>query len=302
VTVTDAALTNATGTSLSATGGASFTGQVATFADSDPGGAASDYSATINWGDGSSSPGTVAATGSGFAVNGTHTYASPGSYKTGVTIADAGGSSTSADGTANVAAAPPTVTTVPLPVLGKAFDAKAVKGVVFIKLPGGKTFIPLTAARQIPAGTIIDARHGTVELTAASKRHGKYFTGDFSGAVFKLTQIGSGRNRGLTVLSLLEGAVPGTPSFKSCKGKAADGPSAQAARFRLSTLRSRARGSFRTRGRYGSATIHGTAWDTTDFCNGTQIAVHRGTVTVTDFVRHKTVLVHTGHSYFAKKR
>jgi PKD repeat protein len=309
VTVTDAALTNATATSVSATAGTSFTAQVASFADSDPGGTASDYSATINWGDGSSSPGTVAATGSGFAVNGTHTYASPGSYKISVTIADAGGSSTAADGVATVSAVPPTVvpptvTTVPLPVLGKAFDVRLIKGSVFIKLPGGKTFIPLTAAQEIPAGTIIDARHGTVELTAASARKGKFFIGDFSGAVFKLSQVNSGRNKGLTILSLLQGAVPGTPSFASCKRKATDaaGPSAQAASFRLSTLRSRARGRFRTRGRYGAATIHGTVWDTTDFCNGTGVKVHQGTVTVTDFVRHKTVRVHAGHSYLARKR
>jgi hypothetical protein len=99
----------------------------------------------------------------------------------------------------------------------------------------------------------------------------------------------------------MEGVVPGTPSFKSCKGKAADGPSAEAARFRLSTLRSRGSGRFRTRGRYGAGTVHGTAWTTTDRCDGTLFKVSKGVVAVADFKKHKTVLVRAHHSYLAHK-
>jgi hypothetical protein len=69
---------------FSATAGAPFTGTVATFANtaSFP---ASDYSATIDWGDGTTSTGTVTGT-STLSVNGSHTYASATSYAVTVTI------------------------------------------------------------------------------------------------------------------------------------------------------------------------------------------------------------------------
>ena len=38
-----------------------------------------------------------------------------------------------------------------------------------------------------------------------------------------------------------------------------------------------------------------------DRCNGTLTKVFRGRVKVTDFKRHKTVIVKAGHSYFAKR-
>jgi hypothetical protein len=101
--VADAALT-ATGLTVSATEGISFTGAVASFADADPKGAATDYAATISWGDGSSSPGTISANASGgFTVTATHTYAEEGPFAITVSIADGGGASTSASGAASVA-------------------------------------------------------------------------------------------------------------------------------------------------------------------------------------------------------
>jgi len=114
--VADAAL-SATGVPVSATAGAQFSGTVATFSDADPAGTASDYTATISWGDGSASAGTVApAPGGGFAVTGSHTYANGGTYPTSIAINDAGGASATATSSANVAAvpsspAPPTLLT-----------------------------------------------------------------------------------------------------------------------------------------------------------------------------------------------
>jgi hypothetical protein len=59
-------------------------------------------------------------------------------------------------------------------------------------------------------------------------------------------------------------------------------------------------GSFRTGGRYTSATVRGTVWLTEDYCNGTLIRVQQGTVTVRDPVRNTTVTVTAGESYFAE--
>jgi hypothetical protein len=110
VSVADAALT-ASGVAVPATEGASFSGVVASFTDADPNGAAGDYTATIAWGDGSSSSGSFAPDGNGgFTVSGSHTYAEEGSFPVSVTVADAGGSTATAGGTATVADAPLTAT------------------------------------------------------------------------------------------------------------------------------------------------------------------------------------------------
>jgi hypothetical protein len=71
--------------------------QVATFRDLNIGADDTDFTATIDWGDGTTSAGTVAAVegqpGS-FTVTGSHTYASAGVYTVVTTINDVGGAST----------------------------------------------------------------------------------------------------------------------------------------------------------------------------------------------------------------
>ncbi len=109
--VSDAAL-GAAGASLSGTVAQAVAGTVATFTDSDPGGTASDYTASIDWGDGSAPlPGSVRASAGGFAVGGSHVYAAAGSYTATVTITDAGGSTATA--TATVTVAPRAAFTLP---------------------------------------------------------------------------------------------------------------------------------------------------------------------------------------------
>jgi hypothetical protein len=80
--------------SVSATEGQKFSGNVATFTDPDQKATAAEYTATINWGDGSpTEPGVVsggAPTSPGkFTVSGSHTYAEEGGYKITVVITDA---------------------------------------------------------------------------------------------------------------------------------------------------------------------------------------------------------------------
>src|SRR5207245_6993060 len=54
----------------------------------DPSGAeaTTDYSAAINWGDGSATTGTITLSGVTFTVSGSHSYSEEGSYPTSVTI------------------------------------------------------------------------------------------------------------------------------------------------------------------------------------------------------------------------
>jgi hypothetical protein len=172
-------------------------------------------------------------------------------------------------------------------------------GSVF-KLVNGK-LVPLTQPQSLRSGTVVDALHGTVNLIAATGNKGQKFIGTFSGAVFKITQSLSGRDRGLTTLALVEGAFPGDPTYASCKVRAT-GPLGQAALSRriLQTLRASASGRFRTRGRYAAATVRGTKWTTADRCDGTLVAVQLHSVVVNDFVKRINVVLTAGHSYLAK--
>ena len=103
-TVADAPLT-ATSVSLTGTEGTAISGAtVATFTDANPNATVSDFTATIDWGDGTTSAGTIVAqSGGGFAVDGAHTYADEGEYTVGVSINDAGGSTASATSKATIA-------------------------------------------------------------------------------------------------------------------------------------------------------------------------------------------------------
>jgi hypothetical protein len=73
---------------FSAVAGTPFTGTVATFTDSDTANVAGDFTATINWGDATTSAGTVSGGAGSFQVKGTHTYAGPGTFSVVVTLSD----------------------------------------------------------------------------------------------------------------------------------------------------------------------------------------------------------------------
>jgi hypothetical protein len=206
------------------------------------------------------------------------------------------------------------------PVLGKSFVLVPVSGVVFVRLPAprstygpmvspalakGNGFVRLTTATRLPAGTQVDSRQGSLRLIAATGQIGKTQAGVFSGAVFSLAQDRAGLTKGLTNLSLLEGDIPGGPSFASCASTAtasqtASGAGAALSSRLLQTLRASAHGNFRTVGRFSAGTVRGTLWGTEDRCDGTLTWVARGTVVVTDFVRHVIVIVHAGHRYLAR--
>ena len=111
-------------------------------------------------------------------------------------------------------------------MLGKSVNVTPVSGIVYVELPpGGKlaslspfdlvarafaaltkgrAFIPLTEARQIPVGSVLDTTGGVVGLTTATtaSRKGKLQSGDFGAGLFKLLQ---GRHqKGLTDLNIID--------------------------------------------------------------------------------------------------
>lgn len=81
---------------VSATSPQKFSGAVANFTDANSGGSANDFTATIEWGDGSSSAGTVSGSGGSYSVNGSHSYTSTGWFEVTVKIVDDGGSTAEA--------------------------------------------------------------------------------------------------------------------------------------------------------------------------------------------------------------
>lgn len=199
--------------------------------------------------------------------------------------------------------APAGLNHLPPAQVGRAVNIAVVKGKVFLQEAGGgaanasqakgRRFVPLRSARQVPVGSLLDTRRGTVRLVSATGAAGRTQTGDFQGGVFQVLQSRRRGAKGLTQLRL-KGS-----SFKRCPR--ARGRTAQSAgQRRIRRLRGSGRGRFQTRGRYASATVRGTAWTTTDRCDGTLTKVRRGTVAVRDFRRRRTIVLRAGRSYLAR--
>jgi hypothetical protein len=178
---------------------------------------------------------------------------------------------------------PATASAPPPPQLGKTANAAPVSGTTLFRVPGSQTFVTLTEETQVPLGTELDTTNGRVLLTFA---------------------VGYGRTehalwwQGRFLIGQRKGKKPiGTQTLS--------GPLACSKRsFAAGSKRSlwgKGKGRFRTRGKNASGTVRGTWWLTQDTCAGTLIHVNRGVVDVFDFKKHKHVLVHAGHSYFAKR-
>jgi hypothetical protein len=102
--VSDASISVAGSTSLAASEGQVFSGVVATLTDSNTSASTADFTVTIDWGDQTTSTGTVSSAGGGqFNVSGSHSYAEEGNYNLKITVNDDGGSSNQGTTTASVA-------------------------------------------------------------------------------------------------------------------------------------------------------------------------------------------------------
>jgi hypothetical protein len=109
--ITAAPLAAAAGSSISAVEG-NDTGSLtlATFTTPDLNSMAGDFTAVVDWGDGTSDNGTVDGSNGSFTVTDDHVYAAPGSYSVSVAITAPTGAVATSSMTATVAAAPLTLT------------------------------------------------------------------------------------------------------------------------------------------------------------------------------------------------
>jgi FG-GAP-like repeat len=112
------------GANITATAHQAFSGTVATFADSDTANVAGDFTASIDWGDGQTTAGTVSGGNGSFTVGGSHAYAAPGQDSVKVTLAD------DAPGTAT-ATATTTATVTPGTAVPFDFNADTISDLVF---------------------------------------------------------------------------------------------------------------------------------------------------------------------------
>jgi cyclophilin family peptidyl-prolyl cis-trans isomerase len=138
VTVGDAPLQDASSvvTASATEGAASGNIAVATFTDANPGDQTADFTGTgssvlIHWGDGQSSAGTVSfdATSGKYTVQGSHTYATHGSYNVTVDVVEVGGSTLTGVGKTTV-----TVTDAPLHDASTAVTANAFEGITALNV------------------------------------------------------------------------------------------------------------------------------------------------------------------------
>ncbi len=215
-----------------------------------------------------------------------------------VFAANAGGSAQGAAHTFTTAPAPPVnppPPSLPPPVLARTGNIAPASGHVLVQLPGTHRFTTLTAAEQVPFGTLINATHGTVTVTTAAP-HGGTQTGQFFDGEFVLTQ---GRN-GLVVATLAGGNFAVCPTARERAHRARASSKRASGSHVVRKLWTDAHGSFSTKGNYAAGAVQGTEWLTEDLCDGTLIRVTRDRVAVTNLVNHHHLTVKAGHHYLAK--
>ena len=108
--VNDAALTPMSGGNLQATQGSTFSGFLGSFTDGSFNAPSSDFSALVDWGDGTpQTPATLSGGPGTFGLSGSHVWTTGGNFNITVNISDIGGSQTSFTDTATVTPVTPPV-------------------------------------------------------------------------------------------------------------------------------------------------------------------------------------------------
>jgi streptogramin lyase len=183
---------------------------------------------------------------------------------------------------------------VAAPVMGQSAVARVVRGTVLLRVRGSKHLQPLTAGRNIPLGSLIDASHGRLNLTTEIDRHGRMQTAAVWGGRFVIGQTGS---RGMTTFRPATGHLdcPAHP-----RGQLRAQAISAHGKTSTSLWSKDNHGRYSTRGHNSVATVRGTEWKTVESCQGTLTFVKKGVVSVLDLHTHHAVLVHAGHSFLAR--
>lgn len=156
--------------------------------------------------------------------------------------------------------------------------------------------VPLQDKVVLPLRSIVDTVAGQVKVASAPTTR-KIQTVTLEDGAFNITQTTA--KAAITQFALQGGDFNVCPTAAGRRASAAAGKKASTKTVR--TLWANGKGKFRTKGRYASATVRGTRWQTVDRCDGTLIKVERGAVSVRDLVKKRTVTVKAGDTYLAKR-
>jgi hypothetical protein len=187
------------------------------------------------------------------------------------------------------------------PVPGKSVAVGVESGKVFVTSASGRR-TRLTGGATIPVGSRIDTRQGRVALTSAATGTGaRTQSAQFYQGTFTVRQSRpASRGAALTTDIVLAAASRSQCATARGASAAAVGKK-KGPRAVLSKLWGNGKGRFRTKGKYSAATVRGTIWLTQERCDGTLTRVRRGTVSVRDLKRRRTVTVKAGRSYLARR-
>jgi hypothetical protein len=177
------------------------------------------------------------------------------------------------------------------PQVGETFALTYVSGVVRYKRPNGSYVRLPSGSVLLPMGTVVDATNGHARVTVESVDGGSLSEGEFWAGKFGVFQ---GKQPPAVAELRLAGG-----DFGSC----VSGSRKKARRSATKVVRelwANAKGKFRTKGRFASATVRGTKWLTEDLCMATRVTVQEGVVSVYDSRRKTTTPVGAGNSITVK--
>jgi streptogramin lyase len=210
--------------------------------------------------------------------------------------------------------ATPTATPRPEDAVASQTFAALEEGTVLIELPGTHRFVRLTSTSAIPPGAVVDTTRGRVRLCSPREDRSRQCASFYQGRF----RVGRPTRDHTLPLALVGGSFHRTCSRARDRGRRRHrrGPTRLPAFAGAAAVHSArppssptvrkmwgsGRGRFSTGGRYAAATVRGTIWLVEDRCDGTKVTVKRGVVSVLDRRRHRTITVHAGHAYLARRR
>jgi YVTN family beta-propeller protein len=192
----------------------------------------------------------------------------------------------------------PTGTALTPPVLGVKFEVKP-HGAILARLTPGGPLVQLSGPVDLPVGSVIDARSGTVSLILAMPA-GRTQSASVGRGSFAITQPRT--QHGLTQIALAGGdfaTCPARTTKRATTARAAP-KSAKPSHVVRQLWSKDNHGKFQTYGHNSIATVRGTEWLTQDRCDGTFTHVIQGIVSIRRRGANHSVTITAGHSYLAR--
>lgn len=201
--------------------------------------------------------------------------------------------------------APPATRPLSNPRENRTVNLLPVRGRVLVRYPRATTLVQVRKPIQVPVGTRVDTRDGSVDLVSDKDARGNpqiatFWNGRFGVDYTRTIVPGPGASRlasrPITELTLARSCATARRSLTP--GRRTVNAAARRRRTRRGIF-GRGRGRFRTRGSFGAGTVRGTYWYSESNCRSTLFEVYRGVVRVRDFGLQRTFDLRPGQGYLA---